>query len=215
MKPVIGMILSLGLITLAAEIPAAFKDPGLEQNIRKFIHGADPSKPLTQDQLNHVYLVSASNQSIRDLAGLEKCPNLNTVYLSWIAGLRPHSAEQADQPRAAHDFGWPDPGPDAFSRSHAPALSGPVAESNLRSDAAGQPEGSAVAESFKQRDRATGSAARLDRAPVSVPGRQSGQRPQAAGRAQDAADVEHQTEPRDRSEPAHQSEGLARPVPGS
>ena len=35
MKPVIGMILSLGLITLAAEIPAAFKDPGLEQNIRK------------------------------------------------------------------------------------------------------------------------------------------------------------------------------------
>ena len=45
MKPVIGMILSLGLITLAAEIPAAFKDPGLEQNIRKFIHGADPPSP--------------------------------------------------------------------------------------------------------------------------------------------------------------------------
>ena len=58
MKTIIGIFLAVSLIASAAEIPAAFKDPGLEQNIRKFIHGADPSKPLTQDQLNHVYLVS-------------------------------------------------------------------------------------------------------------------------------------------------------------
>src|SRR5512146_362564 len=94
MKPIIGMILSLGLIAPGASLPAAaFKEPALEQNVRKFIHGADPAKPLTQEQLNHVYLVSVSNQPIADLAGLEKCPSLNTVYLagSQVSDLTPLS----------------------------------------------------------------------------------------------------------------------------
>src|SRR5256885_476895 len=92
MKTIIGAFLSFSLIAAAASAPA-FKDSSLEANVRKFIHGAEPSKPLTQDQLNHVYLVSASNQPIRDLGGLESCPNLNTIYLagSQVSDLSPLS----------------------------------------------------------------------------------------------------------------------------
>jgi Leucine-rich repeat (LRR) protein len=82
MKPFVWMVLSFSLTISAAETTATVKDPGLEANVRMFIHGADPAKPLTQAQLDHVYLVSASNKPIKDLAGLEKCPNLNTMYLS-------------------------------------------------------------------------------------------------------------------------------------
>src|SRR5689334_8760856 len=94
MKMLIGIVLSLSLSAPGADIShAAFKDSALEANIRNFIHGADPSKPLTQDQLNHVYLVSASKKPIRDLGGLENCPNLNTIYLagSQVSDLSPLS----------------------------------------------------------------------------------------------------------------------------
>src|SRR5690348_18466266 len=93
MKSIIRMVLSTSLIAFGAANPAAFKDSSLEANVRNFIHGADPSKPLTQDQLSHVYLVSASNQPIKDLAGLENCPNLNTIYLmgSQVSDLSPLS----------------------------------------------------------------------------------------------------------------------------
>ena len=82
MRPFVWMVLSLSLTASAADSTATFKDPNLEANIRTFIHGADSAKPLTQAQLDHVYLVSASKKGIRDLVGLEKCPNLNTIYLS-------------------------------------------------------------------------------------------------------------------------------------
>src|SRR5665213_1244004 len=99
MKPIVRMVLSTSLvlssslIASAAGSAAVFKDPGLEANVRNFNHGADPSKPLTQDELNHVYLVSASNKPIHDLAGLENCPNLNTIYLtgSQVSDLTPLS----------------------------------------------------------------------------------------------------------------------------
>src|SRR5512147_2945706 len=94
MKPVIAFVFGFGVIVSAADTPAVtFKDSSLEDNVRKFIHGAESAKPLTQEQLNHVYLVSASNQSIRDLSGLENCPNLNTIYLagSQISDLTPLS----------------------------------------------------------------------------------------------------------------------------
>jgi hypothetical protein len=80
MQRIIGIVLSLSLIAPAADLATVFKDPSLEQNVRQFIGGADPAKPLTQEQLNHVYLVS--NRPIRDLSGLENCPNLNTIYLT-------------------------------------------------------------------------------------------------------------------------------------
>src|SRR5690349_4877741 len=93
MKPIIRMVLSTSLIAFGAANPAAFKDSSLEANVRNFIFGADPSKPLTQDQLSHVYLVSASNVPIKDLTGLESCPNLNTIYLtgSQVSDLTPLS----------------------------------------------------------------------------------------------------------------------------
>ena len=93
MKPIIGILLSLSLITFAADKPAVFKDSSLEANVRKFIQGTEAGKPLAQEQLNQVYLVSASNQPIRDLSGLENCPNLNTIYLtgSQVSDLNPLS----------------------------------------------------------------------------------------------------------------------------
>ena len=122
MKPIIGILLSLSLIAFAADNPApAFKDSSLEANVRKFIQGAEPGKPLTQDQLNHVYLVSASSQPIRDLAGLENCPNLNTIYLtgSQVSDLTPLS--KLTNLEQLTISGRPGPGLETIGRSHAPA----------------------------------------------------------------------------------------------
>lgn len=70
-----------------------FKDPNLEATVRKFIGTAKPGQPLTQAQLANAFLVSGSNASIHDLSGLEKCPNLNTIYLTGtqVADLTPLS----------------------------------------------------------------------------------------------------------------------------
>src|SRR6476659_1864368 len=94
MKTIIGIVLSLTLTAPGADLTAPiFKDSNLEANVRNFIFGTEPSKPLTQDQLSHVYLVSASNSPIKDLTGLERCPNLNTIYLagSQVSDLTPLS----------------------------------------------------------------------------------------------------------------------------
>ena len=82
MKPLLGLLGCFLLIAHGADSAAVFKDPRLQENLRKFIQGSDPAKPLTPEQLAHVYLVSASAQPILDLAGLENCPNLNTIYLT-------------------------------------------------------------------------------------------------------------------------------------
>src|SRR5262245_5234364 len=88
MERIVGIILSFSVFAAVPYAragdtsPAAFKDPALAADIKSFVHGADPAKPLTKEQLDHVLLVSASNKPIQDLSGLEKCANLNTVYLS-------------------------------------------------------------------------------------------------------------------------------------
>ena len=123
MQRIIGIVLSLSLIAPAADLATVFKDPSLEQNVRQFIGGADPAKPLTKEQLSHVYVVSASNQPIRDLSGLENCPNLNTIYLtgSQVSDLTPLAKlANLEQLTILRRKGAR---PDPFSRSHAPPVS--------------------------------------------------------------------------------------------
>jgi Leucine-rich repeat (LRR) protein len=70
----------------------SFQGPDLDAAARKFLPAAvKPGAPWTQELLEKVRLVSADNSGVRDLSGLEACPDVMFVYLtgSQVADLTP------------------------------------------------------------------------------------------------------------------------------
>jgi hypothetical protein len=81
MKHVLSMAFLLSALVADAQV-ATFKDSKLDSAVREFVYGADAGLLLTQDQLNHVTLVSSTEGGVQDLSGLETCPNIETIYLA-------------------------------------------------------------------------------------------------------------------------------------
>jgi Leucine-rich repeat (LRR) protein len=78
----------LVLATLAFALPQAaaaadfFPDDNLEAVIRDIVRKKSDKEELTEDDLKNVYILHAQGKGIKDLTGVEKCPNLAEVRLS-------------------------------------------------------------------------------------------------------------------------------------
>src|SRR3954463_4795718 len=83
----------VALIALAVPATAAgpIKDPNLEAAVRAVLHF--PTGDLTDEKLKGVFILkeNTKGKGIKDLAGLEKCPNLAELYLekNEIVDLKP------------------------------------------------------------------------------------------------------------------------------
>jgi internalin A len=63
-----------------APVPSPFKDKNLEAAVRATLHL--PTGDLTDSNLINVYILEASDKKIANLAGLEKCKNLQSLKLT-------------------------------------------------------------------------------------------------------------------------------------
>jgi len=91
MKP---LIILLGLMATILTPSASFaagsvKDPALEAAIRAVIQF--PTGDLTDEKLKNVFILDAQGKGIKDLSGLEKCPNLSLLRLTKneVSDLKP------------------------------------------------------------------------------------------------------------------------------
>ena len=83
------------LLAFTARLPQAsaagpVPDKNLEAAIRAALHDTKTT-PLTDADLNNVYVLEAAGKSIKDLTGLEKCKNLLQLNLTenQISDLKP------------------------------------------------------------------------------------------------------------------------------
>ncbi|HUA83820.1 MAG TPA: leucine-rich repeat domain-containing protein [Bryobacteraceae bacterium] len=78
---VISSLFFIGMAAAVTNSADPFHDPNLEKIVRNnAIHPA-PNTPLTQAQMDAVGIVSAQDAHVADLTGLERCANLETIYL--------------------------------------------------------------------------------------------------------------------------------------
>src|SRR5262245_19739898 len=91
-----SLVLVLGLTFNAAVLQAAavaIPDKNLESALRALVFDKkdDPKKELTEEDLGKIYILQAKGKGIRDLTGLEKCLNLQSLDLAnnEVADLAP------------------------------------------------------------------------------------------------------------------------------
>jgi internalin A len=86
-----GLSAAVSLVTLAllsGGVPAAraagpIPDKGLEAAVRQQVfEKRDKPDELTEDDLKKVFILEGRNKGIKDLTGLEKCPNLALINLA-------------------------------------------------------------------------------------------------------------------------------------
>ena len=76
-----GWALDLAAEQARAEGP--FADPNLETAVRSVLFDKkDPKTPLTDDDLRKVFVLEARGKGIQNLAGLDKCTNLQQLNLA-------------------------------------------------------------------------------------------------------------------------------------
>ena len=88
--------LFVALLALTLHLPgrasaaAPFTDKNLEAAVRAVLHDTKTT-PLSDTDLNNVYILEAPGKDIKDLAGLEKCTNLALLKLTknQVADLKP------------------------------------------------------------------------------------------------------------------------------
>src|SRR5262245_10031433 len=84
--PAMNLRLSISLFALFLFTPSApaagpFKDPALEALVRAVLHF--PTGDLTDEKLKNVHIGrEGSGKGIKDLSGLEKCPNIKELILN-------------------------------------------------------------------------------------------------------------------------------------
>jgi len=88
-RPVICLVIAFNLLPFASRLMAEdepaplFPDKNLDAAIREVALKHEPEdKELTEEDLRKVYFLDASGRGIKDLSGLERCPNLAQVNLA-------------------------------------------------------------------------------------------------------------------------------------
>ena len=77
------MVLMTGLLAGSAWAEGPIKDPQLELVVKAILKVKQIDKPVIDEaDLKSIFILDARNREIKDLSGLEKCPNLVEVKLS-------------------------------------------------------------------------------------------------------------------------------------